>query len=391
MKKSIACYLSSHGYGHAVRSLEVVRALARLRPDLDIHIICAAPPFLFEDVVGSAPHNVFLRGAATDFGLVQQDPRTFSLAATAKKLKSFLACADRVAARERQFLERVHTAALWCDIPFLPFEAAARLGLPAVGMGNFSWDWIYGYYQDFDPVFAEAADRAKAAYGNALLYLELPHSPPPAAFPRREKIPLVTRVPRFAREEARARLGLAGDACAVLLGFSELALDAGARARIDGFSARDANARDFRFIVPAPMRLQLANAVYPAMRAIPKPDSSGPAASSGLGFSSLAAAADVLVTKLGYGIVSDAVVNGVPLVYTDRGDFPELPYLEALVRETVGGVFLGREDFEAGRWAESIEAALALRHSAPSARSKEPLPLHGAEFAARRFLAETGV
>ena len=29
------------------------------------------------------------------------------------------------------------------DIPSIPIEAAKRCGIPAVAMGNFSWDWIY--------------------------------------------------------------------------------------------------------------------------------------------------------------------------------------------------------------------------------------------------------
>ena len=32
------------------------------------------------------------------------------------------------------------------DIPPLAFAAAHRLGLPAVGVTNFSWGWIYAPY-----------------------------------------------------------------------------------------------------------------------------------------------------------------------------------------------------------------------------------------------------
>jgi len=366
----IACYLSSHGYGHAVRSIEVVRHIARMRPGLRIVIVTLAPPFLFADAMESCP-NIALRRAAVDFGLVQRDPRSFSLPATAKKLRALLSHHERIVERERGFLRREKIRALWCDIPFLPFGAAASLGLPAVGMGNFSWDWIYEYYSGFDPVFAEAADYARAVYAHASLYLELPHSPPPLAFPRREKIPLVTRTARFSREEARSRLGLLPEERAVLLGFSELALAPAACARLEALACGTAR-RGIRFIVPPPMRLELANALERG---------------AGLDFPSLVAAADILVTKLGYGIVSDAVASRVPLVYTDRGDFPELPWLEALVRETVGGVFIGRGDFEAGRWEEGLDAASLLRSAARAQPLRET---RGAEHAARRFLEHTG-
>ncbi|MDR2733437.1 MAG: hypothetical protein LBC99_02190 [Spirochaetota bacterium] len=368
MPDTIACYLSSHGYGHAVRSLEVMRQLARLRSgaDLRIIIVSGAPRFLFEDAMSEFP-NISLRSAAVDFGLVQRDPRNFSLAMTARKLRSLVNHAERIIARERAFLSRCSAAALWCDIPFIPFEAAAREGIPAIGMGNFSWDWIYDYYADADPVFAEAAELARETYQRAFMYFELPHSPPPSAFPKHEKIPLVARTPRFSREEARRRLGLRDGDCAALLGFSELHLSDAACERLDALAKRGT----IRYIIPSPMRMDLENALMPET----------------LDFASLAAASDIIVTKLGYGIVSDAVRNTVPLVYTERGDFPELPYLEALVRETVGGVFLRRVDFEAGAWEESLQAALELR----AENAAGGYFLDGAEQAARRFLELIGI
>jgi L-arabinokinase len=309
--------------------------------------------------------NISLRCAAVDFGLVQSDPRNFSLAATARKLKALAAGAEHIIARERVFLCRERADALWCDIPFIPFEAAAREGVPAVGMGNFSWDWIYGYYAGADPVFAEAADLARGMYSHALMYFELPHSPPPSAFPRRERIPLVARAPRFPRAEARRLLGIADGECAVLLGFSELRLGGDARARLAAIARNCA----IRYIVPAPMRLDLQNAIIPDV-----PD-----------FTALVSASDLIVTKLGYGIVCDAIQCRVPLVYTERGDFPELPYLEALVRETVGGVFLSRADFESGAWGEALQAAPGR------GEPRAPYPLDGAEQAARRFLELAGL
>ena len=50
----------------------------------------------------------------------------------------------------------------------------------------------------------------------------------------------------------------------------------------------------------------------------------------GLAYPDLVGAVEVVVTKPGYGIVSDAIGAGTRLVYTDRGDFPEYP---VLVRE----------------------------------------------------------
>jgi hypothetical protein len=352
--------------------------------------MCAAPAFLFDDLRGECG-NVYLRTLAVDFGLVQLDPRTFSLAETAKKLGALITDAGQSIEREREFLKRENAGAVWCDVPFLPFEAAAREGLPALGMGNFSWDWIYSYYRAADPVFSQAAEFAHACYQECSLFFALPKCAPVYAFSNREDIPLVTRLPRFSREEARAFLGIAEEECAILLGLSELSLDATACARLETLATAPRGAgRRIRFIVPAPIRLELACGIFPR-----PPEGSEKRALPGQlphwDFASLVAASDLVITKLGYGIVSDAVVNRVPLVYTERGDFPELPYLEALVKETVGGVPLSREDFEAGRWEESIETACARHTRGTLGDAQFSIPLDGAAHAAERFLAFTGL
>ena len=51
---------------------------------------------------------------------------------------------------------------------------------------------------------------------------------------------------------------------------------------------------------------------------------------SGLRYEDLVAAVDVVVTKPGYGIISECVANDTALLYTSRGDFVEY---DVLVRE----------------------------------------------------------
>jgi len=90
-------------------------------------------------------------------------------------------------------------------------------------------------------------------------------------------------------------------------------------------------------------------------------------------------AADVVVTKPGYGIVSDAIAGRTRIVYTDRGDFPEYPVMVAEMGRYLPSVHLGNEEVRAGHVTEAIEAVLAL-----------PFPetprLDGARVAARRIL-----
>lgn len=342
MKKiTLACYLSSHGYGHAVRSTELLSELADRRPDWELHLITGAPRFLFQSLLQRP--NTRLRPAAVDFGLVQHDPRRFCLEETAVRLQELLDCHRQLIDRESSYLEQHAVDAVYCDIPFLPFAAAARRTIPALGMGNFSWDWIYGYYRSYDPVFGQAADLAASCYRHCQLYLELPASPVPEPFPVVQKIPLVCRRPRLTAATAREELKIPENAKAFLVGFSRLDLKESARQQLAAMP-------DTVFLTAKPLEMGLPNEINIDPTDFP--------------FQELVNAADGLITKPGYGIVSDAVAAGIPLLYTDRGDFPEVPYLHRLIDETVGGIHLPMEPFENGEWSEPLQK---LRRRAVSA------------------------
>jgi UDP:flavonoid glycosyltransferase YjiC (YdhE family) len=87
------------------------------------------------------------------------------------------------------------------------------------------------------------------------------------------------------------------------------------------------------------------------------------------------ASVDAVISKLGYGTVAEAAINGVPVLYTPRDGWPEEPFLaDWLDRHGRAAVVCG-EDLHAGAIVPLLEA-LAAR-SAP--RPVEPT---GAEEAA---------
>ena len=80
----------------------------------------------------------------------------------------------------------------------------------------------------------------------------------------------------------------------------------------------------------------------------------------GSSYPDLVGAADVVVTKPGYGIVSDCIGAGTRLVYTDRGDFPEYPVMVAEMPRYLPAVFASNEEVREGRLGPALEAVLAL-------------------------------
>jgi L-arabinokinase len=349
----LAAYVSGHGFGHATRLGEVLRAVRARAPGLPITGVGTVPEALLSRTV--AP-PLTLREVACDVGLAQRDALRIDEPATARLCRAFDASWDERLREEVAFLARSGARAVVGDIPPLAFAAAARAGIPSLALGNFSWDWIYRHLAPREPALVASAERARAAYGEATLLLELPFAGDLSAFRRREQVGFVARRPRLARAEARRRLGL-DDRPAALVSFGGVGLPGLGRERLPDTSA-------VRYLWP---------------------DEHGAdrLAALGLEYPDVVGAVDVVVTKPGYGIVSDAIGAGTRLVYTERGDFPEYPIMVREMPRYLACAYVSNDALANGQLAGAIERVLA-----------EPMPpppdLGGAERAAARILEAVG-
>jgi hypothetical protein len=345
----LVAYVSGHGFGHATRLCEVLAEVRARAPGLQITLVGTVPERLVRGAVGGP---LTVRPVAVDTGLVQRDALTFDEEASAAACRAFEATWEARVAAEATFLRGCGARAVLGDIPALPFEAAARARVPSLALGNFSWDWIYRHLSTRQPGLAASAARASAAYATVGRLLELPFAAGLEAFPVREAVGLVARRPRVGRAEARRRLGLDGRP-AVLVSFGGLGLPGLDRAALEA----DAS---LRWLLPDEL-----------------PE--GRLAALGLTYPDLVGAADAVLTKPGYGIVSDAIGAGTRLVYTERGDFPEYPVMVAALPRYLASVHVSNAEVRAGQVAGAVRRVLALPMPAPP-------PLDGAARAAARVL-----
>ncbi len=79
----------------------------------------------------------------------------------------------------------------------------------------------------------------------------------------------------------------------------------------------------------------------------------------GFRYEDLVRAADVVVTKPGYGIIAECLANGTALVYTDRGHFIEYDVLVAAMPRVLRAAYISHDDLFSGRWAPHLDAVLA--------------------------------
>ena len=76
-------------------------------------------------------------------------------------------------------------------------------------------------------------------------------------------------------------------------------------------------------------------------------------------YEDLVRAVDVIVTKPGYGIVADVLAHRVPMLYTDRGNFPEYPHLVQALNDYATAEFIPQDELLDGKSSCSSSALAA--------------------------------
>jgi L-arabinokinase len=80
---------------------------------------------------------------------------------------------------------------------------------------------------------------------------------------------------------------------------------------------------------------------------------------AGIRYEDVVRAVDVVVTKPGYGIISECIANDTALLYTSRGRFPEYDVLVRELPRYLRARFISHDDLFAGRWQHHLDALLA--------------------------------
>ncbi len=329
---SIAYYISAHGYGHGVRSCQIIRAVKRLHPRIGIHVVSNLHASFLRDRMGDSQWTP--RAEALDVGMVQRDSIRVDVAATLGRVRELYARRAELVGRESDFLRQINAGVVVTDIPAIPIEAAAALGIPSVAVGNFSWDWIYSEFVERDSGWREIVDVLKEQYSQAGLLLRLPFCGDMSVFPRILDIPLTAAPGNPRRNRITGLTGCRGDKKWALLSFTTLewnedALDAVARIK------------DYEFFTVRPLEWSRSN-IHCLDR-------------SQICFDDIVASMDVVVSKPGFGILSDCLVNQKPLIYADRSDFLEYRVLEAAIKKYLRFVHIRASDLYRGNLSGSLQ------------------------------------
>jgi hypothetical protein len=352
----LAYYITAHGYGHGVRSCDILAALLARHPAARVTVTTDLPESFLRSRLAPADGRLAVRPGAFDVGMVQKDSIRVDVEATLAEALGLVEDRGRLVDFEAEFLRGEGADLVVADIPSIPIEAAAAAGIPAVAVGNFSWDWIYAPFVARDPRWRPVIRMFEEGYRQAKRLLKLPFSPSMSIFSKHVDIPLLAKPGRARRAELAALTGADEGKRWVLLSFTSLDWDEAALEQVAAIG-------EVEFFTVKPLDWPGRPNIHAVDRGV-------------VGFSDVLASVEVVVSKPGYGILSDCVANAKPMVYADREDFIEYPLLERELKRFLRNVHIPAADLYAGR----LRAALEAIEEAPA--PPETLPGGGAEMAA---------
>lgn len=325
--------ISGHGFGHAGQVLPLVRALIDRDPALRVTLRAAVPADkLREHLAAEVP--VYPPGP--DVGLVMHGPMDVDAEASAAAYAALHADLDGAVRAEAERIAALSPDLLLADVPYVSLAAAKRLGLPAVALCSLNWHQAYRSYCADAPGAARIAGEIRGAYAGADAFLQpRPYAEMPELANARPIGPIF-RAGRHAPDALRAALQLPAQTRVVLTAFGGIP----GRRGLGPLPARG----DLVWLLPGgdPAREDVRAADLP-----------------GWSFAELAASADAVLTKTGYGTVCETLAAGTRLLYVARPDWPENAAMEAWARAHGTVETIARAELAAGAFGGVLDRLLA--------------------------------
>ena len=328
----IRFYISDYGYGHASRSIALIRALQK-----ELHATISIRTKTAADYVRRSLPDSLVSSEQNDIGTVMyEDTLTVDSFATERQLVQWLNSWDSFVAEECDFCRDHDVDLILSDITPQAFLISERLDIPGIGFSNFTWELIFRNLYGNSPEVNQIAD----AYHLADLAFVLPFHEPMDVFRRKIPVPLVCRKCNRSRDTMRNRFGIGSDEKLIYLGsgFSvhtipdclEMLVDAGVKV-----------------LVPGNIHIRMDDVI-----SIPRDDAES---------QDYVGMCDLIVTKPGYSTVSEAVSAHVPLLLYSRDGFAEDPYIiDPIVKDEIGHV-LSYDELSSGKWINDLDTFFARK------------------------------
>ena len=327
---NICFYISDYGYGHASRDIAIIRRILNQLDGVKIYIKTDEP---FHFVRQSLPKkNVEIIQTKNDVGVVfKENSVTVDKERTKKILDEWMGSWNDYIHNEKRFCKIHNIDLILSDITPQPFVVADELNIPIIGISNFTWHYIF--YNLFGDV--PATERIKEAYQHADLALTLPFNEEMYLFRDKKEVGLVSRGITVDKYTMREEYGILDDELLVYIGVG-LSFDSSFMRRM-----KKMDVPNVKFLISSNAEIPFENVTK-----IPTDETE---TQNYIGM------CDLVVSKTGYGTVSEAVRASVPMFLLKRDGFKEDELIGNKVEEMGIGKFISEKAFLDGDWVGRLD------------------------------------
>ena len=334
--------ITAHGYGHAAQVAPVINALRERLPELRVTVQSSLPEAFLRGRIQGPFRRI---DRAPDFGLVMHSALDIDLEASATAYASLHADWQSQVEGEAQNLRELAPDLLLADVPYLTLAAAAQVGIPAVALCSLNWADIYRHYFSTREAAPRILAQMEAAYCSAQAFLCPEPSMPMPFMASRVSVGPIAAQGRNQREALLEVLQLDSEQALVLVAPGGV----DTRFAIENWPV----GQGIHWLVSERWQVQHADA--------------SPLERTGLSFTNLIASCDAVLGKCGYGTVTECAVNGTPLLYIPRPDWPEEDTLRHWLEAYDAALPVAPHCLETGNLSDIVRAAQALTVKRPAA------------------------
>jgi len=348
-------YITAHGYGHAVRSAAVCNCLPS--SGVRLTIVSDIPQSFFEEEI-TIPHKV--RRGVFDVGCLQSDGVTVQMEETLKAYQDISIRNELLLDDEVRWCKDNGVDCIVSDITPFAFEIADKARIPSVAISNFTWHDIYSHYVKLYPQYESMLMKMADQYAKATLALALYPSSPMPFFTNTKSIPIIGRKGKNRKDEICNHFGIDRRKHLGLIYIGNYGLQNVNWKRLEEF-------KDWEFI-----------GVYPPAQS-QTPSNFHLVNKENFRYEDLSASSDIIISKMGYGVFSESLLNGIPLLYLPRDNFSEFAVLHTEAQRLGNGIFLDTGAFLNVEWGSCLAKAVENR-------KRDPVMNNGAMMCAEEIM-----
>ncbi len=328
--KRIAYYISDHGYGHASRSVALIRKLIEKLKNIEIYVKSSYPlKFLRNSLINNS--EIKFQRVKNDFGYVSDENIEINPKKIENRYKNWQSTWESYIFKEKEFCKSRKIDLVISDIAPQPFIVSDELGIPSIGISNFTW------YEIYEDIFKEIEKlkKLKKAYQKANIGLILPLETDLDPFNRRQKIGLISRENNKNYQTVREEMGASENEIIIYFGVGKSYF----------------NNRKSEIQFPDELREDYSVLVSSGYNLIDNPDYIIPEDETES--QDYIGACDLIISKFGYGVVSEGIRSRTPMILAKRNILEDEKGMEKLIELGIGEE-VSRNDLINGKYVEKV-------------------------------------